>query len=73
MATGGGVTGYDLLSTLKEQAAFQQYYDTQPPVACPNDGQPLIPGPPEQPGILYCTFDGWQYPRDYDANSMSGM
>jgi hypothetical protein len=67
------VMGNDLLSTLKEQAAYQQYYDSTPPVACPNDGTPLEIGPPEQPGILFCPFDGWQYPRDYDAATMSGM
>jgi hypothetical protein len=31
------------------------------PVACPNDGEPLVRGPN---GELHCTFDGWQYPRD---------
>jgi hypothetical protein len=67
------VMGNDLLSTLKEQAAYEAYYKTIPPTACPNDGEPLIPGPPEQPGILFCRFDGWQYPRDYDAQTMSGM
>lgn len=28
------------------------------PLACPNDGEPLSLG---SNGILYCTFDGWQY------------
>lgn len=28
-----------------------------PPVACPNDGEPLLAGPQ---GQLYCPFDGWQ-------------
>lgn len=28
------------------------------PLACPNDGEPLSLGPN---GVLYCTFDGWQY------------
>lgn len=26
------------------------------PTACPNDGQPLKPGPD---GYLFCDFDGW--------------
>lgn len=73
MATGGGVTGNDLLSTIRQQAAYVDYYRTQPPVACPNDGEPLIPGPPGQPGVLFCRFDGFQYPRDWDAETMSGM
>lgn len=68
-----GVTGNDLLSTLREQAAYVEYYKSTPPVACPNDGEPLRQGPPSEPGILYCPFDGWQYPRDWDPESMSGM
>lgn len=67
------VMGNDLLSTLRLQASYQEYYKSAAPVACPNDGEPLRQGPPSEPGILYCPFDGWQYPRDWDANSMSGM
>jgi hypothetical protein len=29
-----------------------------PPVACPNDGEPLSTGPR---GELFCRFDGWRY------------
>lgn len=65
--------GNDLLSTLKEQAAYVEYYRSQPPMACPNDGEPLIAGPPSEPGILFCRFDGWQYPRDWDPEIHSGM
>jgi hypothetical protein len=32
-----------------------------PPSACPNDGEPLREGPD---GVLFCPFDGYQYPRD---------
>lgn len=71
--TGGGVTGWDLYSTLQEQAAYAEYYKTQPPMACPNDGTPLLPGPPSEPTTLFCPFDFWQYPRDWDPQSMSGM
>jgi hypothetical protein len=70
---GGGVTGNDLLSTLRLQAEYIEYYRTIPPTSCPNDGEPLRGGPPSEPGILFCPFDGWQYPRDYDPNSMAGM
>lgn len=67
------VMGYDLLATLYEQAQYKSFYDTAIPVACPHDGEPLIQGPPQEAGVLWCKFDGWQYPRDYDANTMSGM
>ena len=60
-------------SVLKDQAATADYYRSVPPVACPNDGEPLQIGPPSEPGILYCRFDGWQYPRDWNADTMSGM
>jgi hypothetical protein len=68
-----GVTGWDLYSTLFQQAQYKAYYDTTLPVACPNDGEPLRQGPPSQPGILYCPFDGFQYPQDWDPATMSGM
>jgi hypothetical protein len=32
-----------------------------PPLACPNDGEPLRPEPD---GRLRCPFDGWIYGRD---------
>lgn len=67
------VMGNDLLATLQEQAQYIDYYKSSPPVACPNDGTPLENGPPGDSGILYCPFDGWQWPRDYDAETMSGM
>jgi hypothetical protein len=73
MATDGGVTGWDLYSVLQEQAACADYYKSTPPVACPNDGTPLLNGPPSDSAILFCPFDGWQWPRDYDASTMSGM
>lgn len=68
-----GVTGWDLWSTLQEQAQYRRFYDSALPVACPNDGTPLKQGPPGGPGILFCPFDFWQYPDDYDAATMSGM
>ncbi len=69
----GGVTGWDLYSTLVEQAEYVRYYKSVPPVACPNDGEPLRQGPSAEAGILYCPWDGWQYPRDWDPESHSGM
>ena len=67
------VMGWDLYSTLQEQGQYIEYYKSVPPVACPNDGTPLLEGPPQEPGILYCPFDFWQYPRDYDPETMAGM
>lgn len=67
------VTGWDLYSTLQEQAAYAEFYKSQPPVACPRDGTPLLEGPAGQPGVLFCPFDGFQYPDDWDPETMSGM
>lgn len=73
MASGGGVTGWDLYSTLAEQAQYIDYYKSAMPTACPNDGEPLRPGPPNGGATLYCPFDGWQYPRDWDPETDAGM
>lgn len=69
----GGVTGWDLYSTLQLQSTYSSYYKSIPPVACPNDGEPLRPGPAAEMGVLYCPFDGFQYPRDWDPETMSGL
>lgn len=67
------VMGYDLLSTLAQQAEYEEYYKNSLPMACPNDGEPLREGPPQQPGVLWCRFDGWMYPDDYNPDTMGGM
>ncbi|HEY0638390.1 MAG TPA: hypothetical protein VGD67_12150 [Pseudonocardiaceae bacterium] len=46
-----------LRDTLREAAAECEAAATSPPVACPNDGEPLRTGPD---GQLYCPFDGWR-------------
>lgn len=69
--TGGGWWALD--SVLKEAAAYETYYRSQPPVACPRDGQPLTNGPPQASAVLFCRFCGWEYPQDYDADTMSGI
>lgn len=56
---------YQFLDVLKEQTAEFNYYASIPPWACPNDGEPLIPGPAGSQDTLFCRYDGWQYPRDY--------
>jgi hypothetical protein len=68
-----GVMGWDLYSTLVLQSEYQTYYKTQVPIACPNDGEPLQPGPPSRAGVWFCKFDGWSYPRDWDPDIHSGM
>ena len=65
---------WQLDSVLKERAEYANYYRSQIPVACPNDGQPLATAPPRDPRVShYCPFDGWAYPRDYDPDIHSGM
>lgn len=68
-----GVTGWDLYSTLAEQSQYATYYKSIPPVACPFDGEPLRQGPAAEMGILFCPWGDFQYPRDWDPESMSGM
>jgi hypothetical protein len=67
------VMGQDLLDTLRQQAAYAEYYKSQPPVACPNDGTPLQGGPPRAPGVLFCPNGDFYYPRDWDPDVHSGM
>lgn len=69
----GKVTGWDLYATLQDQAYYHHYYKTTLPMACPNCGEPLRQGPPQDPAVLYCKFDFWKYPEDYDPDTMSGI
>lgn len=64
---------WQLDNVLKEQAEYERYYRAQPPVACPNDGEPLTPGPGNEPAVWFCKFDGWRYPEDWDPDIHSGM
>jgi hypothetical protein len=68
----GGTTGWDLYSTLVQQSEYASYYKSIPPVACPHDGTPLKPGPPQHPGVLFCPMGDFRYPDDYDAETMAG-
>lgn len=52
----------ELISIRAEAIEDLRLWQSQPPVACPNDGEPLRQGPN---GVLFCISDGWQYPRDY--------
>jgi hypothetical protein len=57
-AAGGSGGWYGLLGILQENRAEREYWRNQRPIACPNDGEPLLTGPH---GELYCPFDGWRY------------
>lgn len=45
-----------LLSIYQTAAAEREMDDAAPPVACPNDGEPLMEDPA---GQLHCRWDGW--------------
>lgn len=45
-----------LLEIMAEAKQDAEYFASAPPVACPNDGWPLVSGPE---GELFCVFDGW--------------
>lgn len=67
------VTGWDLYSTLIDQAASREFYDSVPPVACPYDGEPLRPGPSGDMAQLFCPWGNFRYPEDWNPATMSGM
>ena len=49
-----------LLSIAREAADELRAERTRPPIACPNDGEPLVSGPN---GTLHCRFDGYCWPE----------
>lgn len=49
---------HGLLAIGQENYSYQREERMRPPVACPNDGEPLRTGPD---GELYCPWDGWQW------------
>lgn len=54
-----------LISIRHEAAEEARFEASRIPEACPNDGEPLRQG---DKGVLFCPFDGWQYPRDAVTN-----
>jgi hypothetical protein len=54
-----------LLSIHRQQQAYDRYYASQPPVACPHDGTPLRNCPPGATDTLYCPDGDFYYPRDW--------
>ena len=59
---------WNQLLDIRKQARLEferDPYVMGPPSSCPNDGEPLVAGPPSEPGIWFCRFCPWQYPRDW--------
>lgn len=57
---------YDVIQAQAEEEAMPVTGRAAPPVACPNCGEPLIPGNSLDPVIeLFCRFDGWSFPQDW--------
>lgn len=52
----GGGSWYGLLDILRDAALDRAQQRATRPVACPNDGEPLL----THNGVLYCPFDGWK-------------
>lgn len=50
-----------LISVIREAGDSARDESVRIPIACPNDGQPLEPGPN---GERFCRFDGWQWPEE---------
>ncbi len=64
---------WSLDSVLKSQAEYETYYRMQEPTACPMCGEPLRQGPPQMAATKYCPWGHFEYPRDWNPNTMSGM
>lgn len=62
---------WGLDSIFKQSRSEFEAFISAPPMACPNDGEPLRNGPStnsNSAGVqLYCPYDGWAWPRDYVA------
>lgn len=50
-----------LIDIIAEARDIDRQEATEAPVDCPNDHTALKEGPN---GTLFCSWDGWQYPRD---------
>lgn len=53
-----------LLNMVQEARDIDQRDRSTPPTSCPNDHTALKEGPD---GILFCPWDGTQWPRDASA------
>ena len=60
---------WGLDSVFKESRQEFDAYWSRPPVECPRCTEPLTPAPSTASGSgieLFCRFDGWQFPRDFE-------
>ena len=67
---------WQLHSIIEYAKQEREFWDSQPAMACPRCGEPMRPAPPTDtaPGVeSFCLFDGFRYPEDWDAGTMSGM
>ena len=74
-ATSAG-SWWGLDSVFKHSRAEFDSYVSRPPVACPDDGEPLINAPATKAGSgaqLYCKYCFWTYPRDWVAPQRPGF
>lgn len=54
---------WEQLASIEEDRRLEvEREKTEPPVACPIDGEPLAHDP--RTGGLRCKFDGWAWPQD---------
>lgn len=49
---------YSLIAIRDEAVRNREWEAAQVPIACPNDGEPLLRS---KDGTLFCRFDGWKY------------
>lgn len=50
---------WEQLLSIQQEAAIDRARElSEPPIACPNDGEPLVANPA---GALHCPFDGYTY------------
>jgi len=49
-----------LRNIAREEAEERRVRDTQPPAACPHDGEPLE----ELGGVRHCKWGDYEWPRD---------
>lgn len=66
---------WGLDTVLKQSRQEFDAYRSAPPLACPDDGEPLMNAPATNAGSgkeLYCRYCGWSYPRDFVMPSRPG-
>jgi hypothetical protein len=57
------VSWEQLRSIVQQDRAEREFWDSQPPQACPHDGTPLQQAPPNEAGVeLHCPHDGFTWP-----------